>query len=986
MRVGFPICVGLAAVGVFAFPEPAHAWKPYTHNTSALEAYNDAVDDGVVVVGGRLYAVAPSVLTALRNWPEFYNAGVIGPDGFPDLTYGQSVIHPEDTGAWLRHVLRAAQQAQTDPALSAPDKEKVLAFSYGFLTHAAGDMWGHTFVNDFALGVFPAVGEILTATEKAAIAMRHIVVEGYIGDATPGYDGFQSGSDAFAPRAPAPFDDVSDDSTQGFGYDAPHAFIYRTLIDPAADTPSDGRGPIIDLFLGLREGLRDFVSASPDPVGDAISAFDDTVAAMDDVEEDCNFEDVADAIHDLIACPIALLEFGFTAVIDSFEAFVAFAAGTIHAAALAVLDSYISAWIDDIGSGLQNWSKFGLATTMGLFDAQTRRNLQNDDCAGQGGENELLRALCENNVGMLDTIINSADPFINQHLLSMLGAPDFVGGLRAILQEVLDAIDDIMDAILGPLNPVRTALAQIKEFAKDLLKDAIGGVLGVDIDSLHGFLTHPSRFVCLDETSFPFPPPLGTQTVSLFPGGEHDRLDGLLGIGHDHHIPEESLPLACGRFDDGVELAMNGFPALKNTVTTAKLLLLDNAELNRALGDILGRTVVLYEPGHNVMVQSLGPAQNWLRSIDSDHAWRQDGLPRFCNEGGPCPGAADPRPETLNGGNGDFPVWESCVLRPAFRTLFTDWEGAGFPDLEDDVSADDADDPEAPVSTLDLTGTTFNDGSRTFVAANHSFTQTARDAPAGLSFRDDQLALRRRVYADTAPPAPFAPVAQGIPFQLAGADGIYHVDVQSADDCHRFDGLPSPPEAVQTHTFTLDTTAPVVTCLTPPFGQEWDTDDTPSVDFDIADGVNGSGIASQSATVNGFQGLPGVVPTSDGSALDLFFFYPGTRQVTVTAADNLGNGSVTGCTFELHASPQSLQSNVNRAFAMGLIDGAGIANSLRAKIRQVNDLHRRGHHGAEANVLQAFINELLALRGNKVDAATADRFVAFAQDLIALGR
>ena len=509
----------------------------------------------------------------------------------------------------------------------------------------------------------------------------------------------------------------------------------------------------------------------------------------------------------------------------------------------------------------------------------------------------------------------------------------------------------------------------------------------MDIDALSGFLTHPSRFVCLDETPFPFPPPLGTQTVTLFPGGEHDRLDGLLGIDHDHHIPEDSLPLACGRFADDVELGMNVFPALKNTVTTAKLLLLDDAELNRALGETLGRTVASYTPGDNVMVQGLGGGSaTWLRSIDSDHAWRQDGLPRFCDEGGTCPGGADPRPPALNGGNGDFPIWESCVLRPAFRQLYSDWEGPAFPDLADDVSADDVNDPQAPASALALTGTTFNDGTRTFVAASHALTQTASDAPAGFAYRPEQLALRRRVYADTALPGPFEPVTQGVPFTLTGADGIYHVEIQSADACHRFDGLPSPPEAVQTHTFTLDTTAPVVTCATPPFGMEWDTDDAPAVDFSIADGVNGSGIASQSATVDGFQGLPGVVPTSDGAPLDLFFFYPGTREVSVSAADNLGNAGATACTFELHATPESLLSNLSRAIDLGLVDGQGIANSLGAKLRQVQALHNRGQHGPEGNVLGAFAHELLAQRGKKVDAATADRFIAFAHDRIALGR
>ena len=67
----------------------------------------------------------------------------------------------------------------------------------------------------------------------------------------------------------------------------------------------------------------------------------------------------------------------------------------------------------------------------------------------------------------------------------------------------------------------------------------------------------------------------------------------------------------------------------------------------------------------------------WLRSIDTDHAWRVHGRPRF-----------DPRPEHLNGGKGNYPLWESCLTRPAFRTLFRDWENGAqqFPALGDTSS------------------------------------------------------------------------------------------------------------------------------------------------------------------------------------------------------------------------------------------------------------------------------------------------------------
>lgn len=491
--------------------------------------------------------------------------------------------------------------------------------------------------------------------------------------------------------------------------------------------------------------------------------------------------------------------------------------------------------------------------------------------------------------------------------------------------------------------------------------------------------------MCLDSTDFRFPV-LGTRTISLFPAGEHDRLDALLGIGPSHHVEEHALPLECGRLTDATELAFAGVPALHNTVLTAKLLLLDGAEMNRVLGDILGRAIASYQAGQNLMVQALTHADNWLLSIDGDHAWRHDGLPRFCNEEGPCLGDAEPRPSALNGGAGNFPVWESCVLRPSFRALYSDWEAGGFPDLEDDVSADDVNDPQAPLSTLGRTGAFYSDGTRDFVAADNVFSVSARDAPAGFAFRDDQLELRRRVYTDSGDPGPWSSSSQNETFSLTAPDGAYHVDIQSADDCHRFDGLPSPPEPVQTRTFFLDTTAPAVTCQTPPFGLEFDTDDTATVDFSISDGSIGSGIAGQSSTVDGFQGLPGVVATQDGAPLDLFFFYPGTRTVTVSAADNLGNAGVTTCSFELHATAQSLVSNVQRAFVLGLIDGPGIATSLRQKAQEAHRMHQRGQHATEHNVLQAFVNELLALRGQKVDAATADRFIAYALDLVALGR
>ena len=133
--------------------------------------------------------------------------------------------------------------------------------------------WPEFYNNDFARGVFPAVADVLTNVDDASIALRHIIIEGYVGDATAGFDGNPE-------RGPAPGGDVSDDSTPGIAYDAPHRFIYETLIRLDAGAPSTERGPLIDFFLDLRAAL--VAARVPAPsLSKALSAFDDTVANSD---------------------------------------------------------------------------------------------------------------------------------------------------------------------------------------------------------------------------------------------------------------------------------------------------------------------------------------------------------------------------------------------------------------------------------------------------------------------------------------------------------------------------------------------------------------------------------------------------------------------------------------------------------------------------------------------------------------------------------
>jgi hypothetical protein len=173
-------------------PEPprravAAAWKINTHLFAANLALADAVDDGMVTIPpyGAI-PVAASALRALRAAPAAYRAGVLAPDLFPDMWTGGWFIHSDRSGEpagwiaddWIRHVW-AKGRAWTD----AGERDKVVAFTHGFLTHGAGDMFAHTYVNQKADGAW------ITFTGPArSTAVKHVVLEGFIGAHTPPTD------------------------------------------------------------------------------------------------------------------------------------------------------------------------------------------------------------------------------------------------------------------------------------------------------------------------------------------------------------------------------------------------------------------------------------------------------------------------------------------------------------------------------------------------------------------------------------------------------------------------------------------------------------------------------------------------------------------------------------------------------------------------------------------------------------------------------
>lgn len=166
------LATGLALL----LPLSSHAFKLNTHLWVGQQVINDLEDDGKITVRLRGQNVTLPVrddvrLAILQNRNE-YLLGNIGPDAMPDVVVGQTLMHPGQGNGWkandwMQHLL---QTSTGNPVGK--------AFAYGYLGHAAADVFAHTYVNQYAGDHFDLSNEVL-------VEERHIALEGFIGRATP---------------------------------------------------------------------------------------------------------------------------------------------------------------------------------------------------------------------------------------------------------------------------------------------------------------------------------------------------------------------------------------------------------------------------------------------------------------------------------------------------------------------------------------------------------------------------------------------------------------------------------------------------------------------------------------------------------------------------------------------------------------------------------------------------------------------------------
>ena len=370
---------------------------------------------------------------------------------------------------------------------SEEEKLQLLAWAYGYPTHIVGDIWSHTLVNEFSNGPWPELANIATYDVSLSNVLRHLMVEGYMADACPGYDGVGKVDDEVE-RTLLPDGDVSDDSTPQRELNAPIQFIYEAMTNNLPDLPGQKEhilfslplAPAEDLAPGtitaglrqrLQQAVNDQLHAVPDGLSDPLVQFivspaaTVTVVQADSVwKVKTDYKElvlrkvsgsrlevsalaksrgiavdivlqlreqlvrVADSLgppdpsfsEPLAAVVDPILEGGEkllhgesivdqdklfddlkelgSQIVDSFKGLVERIADNLSnpdggsplsdddlknlassfgSSAAAYVSDYLHYWIDNIDTGLQHWSEFGLSLSQALFDPQRVRDQQN---------------------------------------------------------------------------------------------------------------------------------------------------------------------------------------------------------------------------------------------------------------------------------------------------------------------------------------------------------------------------------------------------------------------------------------------------------------------------------------------------------------------------------------------------------------------------------------------------------------------------------
>lgn len=535
--------VGVLVLGILANAPPALAWKPTTHVYLGQQALKDALDDGKVSIyrvdyeNGKVlskigdYPVDSNILSALKANPSQYRAGILGPDAYPDIVTGQSVIHPEpdttdpiekatrDSNAWLTYLwtlTRPSKRPLTGVVIQRNPQNK--AFVVGFLTHAAGDMYGHTFINNFSGAPFD-----IEKPGGVENAVKHILLEGYIDKRL---DKRELDSNFFN----ASIAGVED-------------FIYNNMIDARPGTPLDTyllkkgvkatRFSVPRIYSTLRTRLEGDINAYYAKKEDYNRRYDEKIRAAND----CGRWDWKCSAIGLRAQALAIqVEKGAYVGVNG------------------LIVTYKEYWRADIDSGLKAWPIVSHEVAKALF-FNPERKAKVDDA---------------------ERILKN---YVNNHLISMSGAPDAVGQFAALAGKISGIISQVTPDFL---------VAPIRQLKNDIYNAIIQSATGMTKNQLKEYLQSPEMY-----------------------------FDQVLTRGAGEKVNLQTFNKAYLQINDpgytnpNESFDYQKFPPAYNTVTMSKLVLLNKDGVDKLLAD-LGSTDRMIGP--NIML-------GFIPSLDGSNQW-----------------------------------------------------------------------------------------------------------------------------------------------------------------------------------------------------------------------------------------------------------------------------------------------------------------------------------------------------------------------------
>lgn len=326
-------------------------WKAKAHLYFAEEALKDALDNDSVTLlapDGSLigpFEVNRNMLDAVRQYPAQFRAGAIGPDAYPDILTGQQLIHPASPGSchWLNYLWNETAQEGTLPQK---------AFVAGFFSHAAGDLFGHTYINHFAGGPF----------ELGTNALKHIAVESYFDKCLPGiitWDGHK-----FTENDVKIDDGLDDFIYRKLVFASPGSYLQRCLF-----MGKDSLTSIPKYFSKVRNGLnldiRNYYRK--------LEAFDKEYDNLIKAADDCD-----------------LLDWGCSKVILYASAALTLAEKAAYQVIYFLPVSYKEYWLKDVDDGLKKWPGVSHEINLALNCADTMDTERAETAAGDFAINNML--------------------------------------------------------------------------------------------------------------------------------------------------------------------------------------------------------------------------------------------------------------------------------------------------------------------------------------------------------------------------------------------------------------------------------------------------------------------------------------------------------------------------------------------------------------------------------------------------------------------